>query len=706
MKRYILFWMATAALVLSGCTKDETGEENPLGGNEINFGMVDTRTIYGDQQSDKSWPVYWSSGDQIKIYCAQSPQGSAVYATDGDGTSSAANISKTTNPLTWNENYAVDHTFYAVYPASDKITVDENGVAKFPINRNQKATVKSTDGYSDNVVAAADMTNQYMVATSAVNPAELSDGTVWLGFKPIMTTLDVVITAADGDQNSASAARVTGVSIASTITTNSSASRDSFNYDVVNGAITANGATSSGSATEQTETTFVGLYDTSGNATYVDMANGKTLTITVFLPPMSKETAAQLKRKVKVRVHATGNTELVASLKTNDAASDNWTTQLAPGSKSRVKLPAIPKAATAIGNNWITPLDDNIYVSQLSIPGTHDAATGDGTSFSIGKTQDVDIEGQWEMGIRCFDIRPREGSENDAQLDYGNSLWVNHAGVSTSWSMDAIVKTFKTYLEANPGEFVIVIMRHETEGDGDSATWADTMADALADYASLTNVTTGEGLTVDFKPDLTIGECRGKILFMMRSWTPYTGGPTVGGYHDWSHDAAAVQCSIWGPSSSTGVLYVQDYYNIDLGFTFVPDYDQTNHDNIYKKQNAICDMLDLSAKSHTDDAYKNTWFFNHLSGYLYYTIGDLGVSTTAGYRYNARNNHPVAYNYIYNNKVTINGVTRTKVTGSTGIVLMDFVGAASSNGVAVQGDLCPQAIIDNNYKYRMKRKGE
>ena len=37
---------------------------------------------------------------------------------------------------------------------------------------------------------------------------------------------------------------------------------------------------------------------------------------------------------------------------------------------------------------------------------------------------------------------------------------------------------------------------------------------------------------------------------------------------------------------------------------------------------------------------------------------------------------------------------------------MDFVGAATSDGVAVQGDLCPQAIIDNNYKYRMKRKGE
>lgn len=56
--------------------------------------------------------------------------------------------------------------------------------------------------------------------------------------------------------------------------------------------------------------------------------------------------------------------------------------------------------------------------------------------------------------------------------------------------------------------------------------------------------------------------------------------------------------------------------------------------------------------------------------------------------------------------VSIKRTTRTRPTGSTGIILMDFVGAATSDGVAVQGDLCPQAIIDNNYKYRMKRKGE
>ena len=62
----------------------------------------------------------------------------------------------------------------------------------------------------------------------------------------------------------------------------------------------------------------------------------------------------------------------------------------------------------------------------------------------------------------------------------------------------------------------------------------------------------------------------------------------------------------------------------------------------------------------------------------------------------AANNNIKLYNYI----------NSTTWCGSTGIVLMDFVGAHTSGKHTVYGDLCPQAIIDNNYKYRMKRKGE
>ena len=672
MKRYILFWMATVALVLSSCTKDETGEENPIGGNEINFGMVDTRTIYGEQQSDMSWPVYWSAGDQIKIYCAQTPQGSAVYATDGDGSSPSANISKTTNPLTWNEQGGVDHTFYAIYPASDKITVDENGIANFPINRNQKATVTTTNGYEGDVTAAADMTNQYMVATTAVNPADLTDGTVWLGFKPIMTTLDVVIKAANVTMNTEGSARVTGISIASTITTNSTASKENFYYDIAGGAITSKGATSTGSPTVQTEQTFVNLVDANGNASYVDLAQGHTLTITVFLPPMSKEVAAQLGRKVKVRVHATGNTELVASLKTNDTSTDNWTTQLAPGSKNSVKLPAIPTTAQYAGNNWITPLDGDIYVSQMSIPGSHDAATGEEMATIVGdifaSTQEQTLQTQWDLGVRAFDLRP---AICDAIIGSTNELWLYHGMTRVSVSWATAMNTLQANLTKNPGEFAIVLFRHEDEGTLGKNTNSDDFNTYMTNY-----INANSSWIVDWKPDLTIDECRGKIILISR----FSGSWSYGCFTGWSHDAAGATTTLRNANSSkSATMYVQDYYN------------PSDHDT---KWTSIQKYLDISKTFHTDAAKVNHWMINHCSGYV-------GTSTSSTYRSNAAAQNPKLIEYI----------SSDEWEGSTGIMLFDYSGASLSNGlltgnVEVYGDVALQAIIDNNYKYRMKRKGE
>ena len=675
MKRYILFWMATVALVLSSCTKDETGEENPIGGNEINFGMVDTRTIYGEQQSDKSWPVLWSEGDQIKIYCAQTPQGSAVYATDGDGTSPAANIySKTDNPLTWNEQRGVDHIFYAIYPASDKITVDENGIANFPINRNQKATVTTTNGYEGDVTAAADMTNQYMVATTDVNPADLTDGdgTVWLGFKPIMTTLDVVITAANVKMNTKGSARVTGISIASTMTTNSAASKENFYYDIAKKEITSNGATSPGAATEQTEQTFVNLVDADGKASYVDLANGHTLTITVFLPPMSEEVAALLKRKVKVRVHATGNTELVASLKTNDASTDAWTTQLAPGSKRKVKLPAIPTDAQYSGNNWITPLDGDIYVSQMSIPGSHDAATGEEMATIAGdifaSTQEQTLQTQWDLGVRAFDLRP---AIYDAIIGSTNELWLYHGMTRVSVSWATAMNTLQANLTKNPGEFAIVLFRHEDESTLGKNTNSDDFNTYMTNY-----INANSSWIVDWKPDLTIDECRGKIILISR----FSGSWSYGCFTGWNHDAAGATTTLRNADGSkSATMYVQDYYN------------PSDHAT---KWNSIQKHLDISKTFHTDAAKVNHWMINHCSGYV-------GTSTSSTYRSNAAAQNPKLIEYI----------SSDEWEGSTGIMLFDYSGASLSNGLLggsteVYGDVALQTIIDNNYKYRMKRKGE
>ena len=48
-------------------------------------------------------------------------------------------------------------------------------------------------------------------------------------------------------------------------------------------------------------------------------------------------------------------------------------------------ITAMAAAMPASADNWITPLPDNTYVSDLSIPGTHDSATGEGFSGFVGE---------------------------------------------------------------------------------------------------------------------------------------------------------------------------------------------------------------------------------------------------------------------------------------------------------------------------------
>ena len=96
-----------------------------------------------------------------------------------------------------------------------------------------------------------DKKDALMVAHTATEP---TDGIVGLTFKPIMTTLEIVVTGPESNINSSNA-RVTGISLAATMTTNSGSEAASFKYDIKKGAIVGNAG--SGETTTKTETTFI-----------------------------------------------------------------------------------------------------------------------------------------------------------------------------------------------------------------------------------------------------------------------------------------------------------------------------------------------------------------------------------------------------------------------------------------------------------------
>ena len=318
------------------------------------------------------------------------------------------------------------------------------------------------------------------------------------------------------------------------------------------------------------------------------------------------------------------------------------------------------------GNNWITALPDNAYASQLSIPGTHDAATGDGTTFSLGKTQSLTLQEQWNMGIRVFDLRPGYKKVRKGFFKYENELHIYHGIVETRTSFKDAVKVLSDNLAANPGEFAIIVMRFENDSPlyNKRDVWNSLMS------SFLTSSDFPAERRVDYRPDLTVGELRGKILVLSRD--AYASAPSTGAFvSGWSHSVDGTTNAVISGRNASATLQLQDYYSVE---------------NKEAKIASIKNYVDLASA-----AEPGVWTINHTSGYT----GTIGSDSSI--KQNAENNNVALYDYLTDS---------SRSAGSTGIILLDHAGVRSSGSYDIYGDLLPQAIIDNNFAFQLRLKGE
>ena len=318
------------------------------------------------------------------------------------------------------------------------------------------------------------------------------------------------------------------------------------------------------------------------------------------------------------------------------------------------------------GNNWITELPDNAYASQLSIPGTHDAATGDGTTFSLGKTQSLTLQEQWNMGIRVFDLRPGYKKVRKGFFKYINELHIYHGIVETRTSFKDAVKVLSDNLAANPGEFAIILMRFEN--DSPLYNKRDVWNSLMSSFLKSSDFPTER--RIDFRPDLTVGELRGKILVLSRD--AYASTPSTGAFvSGWSHSVDGTTNAVISGRNASATLQLQDYYSVE---------------NKEAKIASIKNYVDLASA-----AEPGVWTINHTSGYT----GTIGSDSSI--KQNAENNNVALYDYLTDS---------SRSAGSTGIILLDHAGVRSSGSYDIYGDLLPQAIIDNNFAFQLRLKGE
>ena len=162
------------------------------------------------------------------------------------------------------------------------------------------------------------------------------------------------------------------------------------------------------------------------------------------------------------------------------------------------------------GPCWMKYVDDNKYLDELSIPGTHDSGTcsvdnDTEPQSSQAKCQQDYIPTQLLEGIRYFDIRLGRNDENgDPGIDHGRCYLLKKGG--GFMHLSDVIGYFKTFLNENPSEALIML------------------ASRGNDEATDESVTTAFAKVMHDNPDLfytssripTLNEVRGKIVLLRR----------------------------------------------------------------------------------------------------------------------------------------------------------------------------------------------
>ena len=279
--------------------------------------------------------------------------------------------------------------------------------------------------------------------------------------------------------------------------------------------------------------------------------------------------------------------------------------------------------------DWMDMLKDGTKVCKLSIPGTHDTMTGMGfyqpglkyvfdmTAISHVST----LEEQLNCGIRFFDIRPVVSTDTIAKKKI---LRLTHGISELNVTLEQTIDWLQAYLKAHPSEFFIAKLQFDNgfEDQKDLFYLLDQVLD-LPKYKGL--------FFENWRPDITVGEMRGKILWLsrydLRPLHVLYDFPIV--YCDWPDEDPDVKedldpeaqrnCAMYNMNDESikAKLYKQDYYKT------------TNAKRMQNKIKTVIDMMHSAREIKEDE---NIWVVNHCSAYT--------EVSPRGYLTNASNLHP------------------------------------------------------------------
>ena len=146
--------------------------------------------------------------------------------------------------------------------------------------------------------------------------------------------------------------------------------------------------------------------------------------------------------------------------------------------------------------NWMSFLNNEAELKDLTIPGTHESCALHGIFFAINQTWS--LENQLNAGIRFFDLRMRL---------YYNTLRAHHGMINQKIYLSEILYIFSKFLKKYPSEFILMSIQKEYKDKKSNRTIEEVYNDYIKNY---------KDIIINYNENLyneKVENLRGKIIF-------------------------------------------------------------------------------------------------------------------------------------------------------------------------------------------------
>lgn len=691
--------------------------KNPVQtGDEVLFGSsllddVESRTIYGNRDNE-GVAVNWLDGDQIAIFCKETSQPANHLVTyeikPNESVPSQASEVMKIDPnsagLQWGKEDT--HHFYAFYPASAVHGADSDDqqgtiTANIPVNQQpagwREGTIVSKDpevNGKPTIFALPNMNFAYMYAYNPVSKSAVEAGTgkVNLLFHNLVTVLDITIPGP-----ASGSVQVTDVTVRAKEGKNAILTGDFNCY--IRGAGGANAeatCTPTGDMSQVRNTINISCFDVD-KGEYVTLDSEKFLNVKAYLIPDDNDESTITPQTLEIAVNTLNGGEKVRTLKTAN---------IVPHKVNRVLLPKVD----ADGDKyWMSALDPNIYVSELSIPGSKfSVLTSENGASRVYQTATIDQ--QFEDGVRAFIFQT---STIRSWGSYDGFYVVCESKNRTVMKLSEAIAKIASHLDAcekagKVNEFAFVML---TYSSGDTPLFTDNEQYWIEKLRDEVNSISGDAAnriyTDEITSNTTIDDVKGKIILkanyntqnmingfsgsapIMFTWWKDAYGPknTDGTYYQ---DLNGGMPMDWGKP----VWYLDSPANLRWYYQEVTSVGSGQEATRAEKETFIKNLFTKSIDLYKNDNAHKTWFMNDLGGY-YSDNGDIdgrgsGIEALA----------------IDMNNLGVQQLQERTENAGLGLIFMNFADKQVTSGAKYKSDYLIQTIIMNNRKFQLRKEGD